>query len=48
MYYTTYKKERRISAAERLIAFVEKEINTNKRKTKNNKKEGREDENYIK
>ena len=47
MYYTTYKKERRMSAVERLIALVEQEVIANKKKAKN-KKEGREDENYIK
>ena len=38
MYYNTLKKERGMSAVERLIAMVEGEILTNKKKAKDNKK----------
>ena len=41
-YYNTLKKERKMSALERLIAAVESEILTNKKKAKNKKREKNE------
>jgi len=47
MYYTTYKtNERRVSAIERLVAIVEQEIITNKKKAKK-VKEDRKNETEI-
>ena len=46
MYYNTLKKERRMSAMERLIAIVEGEILENKKKAKDDKK-GEKNENNI-
>ena len=42
MYYNTLKKERKMTATERLIAVVEDEILTNKKKQKNKKGEKNE------
>lgn len=44
-YYNTLKKERKMSALERLVAMVESEILTNKKKAK--KQKGAKNENSI-